>query len=121
MQPWDPPKGPGNLEESRYLPLRLLLITVSRAYGVCTEICGINNWMGNRPCCRSCRHCTPPNGAQLGWCQLRKLPIHGDLASDLWCHHWTARPPRLPLGPDDGSLVSESSNRQLALTDVLES
>ena len=50
MQPWDPPKGPGNLEESRYLPLRLLLITVSRAYGVCTEICGINDWMGNRPC-----------------------------------------------------------------------
>ncbi|MEY4431747.1 MAG: hypothetical protein RLZZ533_1683 [Cyanobacteriota bacterium] len=77
--------------------------------------------MGNRPCCRSCRHCTPPNGAQLGWCQLRKLPIHGELASDLWCHHWTARPPRLPLGPDGGSLVSESSNRQLALADVLES
>ncbi|MFM7732411.1 MAG: hypothetical protein ACKO6F_02890 [Cyanobium sp.] len=76
--------------------------------------------MGNRPCCRSCRHCTPPNGTQLGWCQLRKLPIHGELASELWCHHWTARPPRLPLGPDGGSLVSESSNHQLALADVLE-
>ena len=77
--------------------------------------------MGNRPCCRSCRHCTPPSGAQIGWCQLRKLPIHGELASDLWCHHWTARPPRLPLSPDGGSLVTASTNRQLALADVLES
>ena len=33
----------------------------------------------------------------MGWCQLRKLPIHSELASDLWCH------------------------RQLALADVLES
>jgi hypothetical protein len=57
----------------------------------------------------------------MGWCQLRKLPIHGELASDLWCHHWTARPPRLPLSSDGGSLVTESTNRQLALADVLES
>lgn len=39
----------------------------------------------------------PPSGEQLGWCQLRQLAIHGDLASDLWCHHWTPRPPRLPV------------------------
>jgi hypothetical protein len=52
--------------------------------------------MGHRPCCRSCRHCTPPSGEQLGWCHLRQLAIHADLAVDLWCHHWTARPPRLP-------------------------
>ena len=52
--------------------------------------------MGNRPSCRSCRHCLPPSGLQLGWCQLRQLPIHPDLVAELWCPHWTARPPRLP-------------------------
>ena len=40
-------------------------------------------------------------GAELGWCRLRQLAIHPELAQDLWCHHWTARPPRLPaLSPD---------------------
>jgi len=53
--------------------------------------------MGNRPSCRSCRHCTPPSGVEMGWCQLRQLPIHPELASELWCHHWTARPPKLPV------------------------
>lgn len=52
--------------------------------------------MGKRPNCRSCRHCTPPKGAELGWCQLRQLSIHAELVGELWCHHWTASPPRLP-------------------------
>ena len=77
--------------------------------------------MGTRACCRSCRHCTPPSGVEMGWCQLRHLPIHGELASELWCHHWTARPPRLPLMGDGGSeLEPLRSDRQLALADVLE-
>jgi len=33
----------------------------------------------------------------MGWCQLRQLQIHPELATELWCHHWTARPPRLPV------------------------
>lgn len=52
--------------------------------------------MGHRPSCRSCRHCTPPAGGLVGWCQLRQLPIHHELVAELWCHHWTGRPPRLP-------------------------
>jgi hypothetical protein len=52
---------------------------------------------------------------------LRRLPIHGELASELWCHHWTARPPRLPLGAEARSLEVVGHNRQLALTDLLES
>jgi hypothetical protein len=32
----------------------------------------------------------------MGWCQLRQLAIHSDLVGELWCHHWTASPPRLP-------------------------
>jgi hypothetical protein len=53
--------------------------------------------MGHRPNCRSCRHCSPPSGEQLGTCHLRQLPIHAELASELWCHHWMARAPRLPI------------------------
>jgi hypothetical protein len=64
--------------------------------------------MGNRSCCRSCRHCTP-------------LPIHGELASELWCHHWTARPPRLPvMGDAREGLELECSDQQLALANVLD-
>ena len=78
--------------------------------------------MGTRACCRSCRHCTPPSGVEMGWCQLRQLPIHGELASELWCHHWTARPPRLPVMGDGGTeLEPQRSDRQLALAEVLES
>jgi hypothetical protein len=77
--------------------------------------------MGNRPSCRSCRHCTPPSGADLGWCQLRQLPIHPELVADLSCHHWTARPPRLPVlsasGPDHG--LHGASNQQLSLGAML--
>jgi hypothetical protein len=74
--------------------------------------------MGQRPCCRSCRHCTPPGAAEAGWCQLRQLPIHPDLASDLWCHHWTARPPRLP-GLGGGGRSAQAEDGQLVLGELL--
>ncbi|MEB3173157.1 MAG: hypothetical protein VKL97_04765 [Cyanobacteriota bacterium] len=80
--------------------------------------------MGQRPCCRSCRHCAPPSGAEFGWCQLRQLPIHPDLVAELWCHHWTARPPRLPvMGSARASTVATpaTTNRQLDLDAVLRS
>jgi hypothetical protein len=79
--------------------------------------------MGNRPSCRSCRHCAPPDGAELGWCQLRQLPIHPELVAELWCHHWTARPPKLPvMAPLDGTAALQEplANHQLSLTAVLQ-
>ena len=82
--------------------------------------------MGQRPCCRSCRHCAPPSGAEFGWCQLRQLSIHPELALELWCHHWTARPPRLPVlaggqgaAAVDGALAGSLPNQQLSLEEVL--
>ena len=71
--------------------------------------------MGNRPSCRSCRHCIPPRGEELGWCQLRQLPIHGELAQELWCHHWTARAPRLPEVAASAAAAPPQTNRQLSL------
>ncbi|EDY38781.1 conserved hypothetical protein [Cyanobium sp. PCC 7001] len=40
-----------------------------------------------------------PQAGESGWCHLRRLAIHPELSSELWCHHWTARSPRLPLSP----------------------
>ena len=77
--------------------------------------------MGHRSCCRNCRHCSPPAGQEPGWCQLRRLPIHAELAAELWCHHWTARPPRLPQLSDPQLTETATHNRQLALSDLLES
>jgi hypothetical protein len=76
--------------------------------------------MANRACCRSCRHCVPPQGGESGWCQLRRLPIHPELAAELWCHHWTARPPRLPAFGERSQPEASAHDRQLALTDLLE-
>jgi hypothetical protein len=77
--------------------------------------------MGNRPSCRSCRHCLPPSGSQLGWCQLRQLPIHPDLVAERWCPHWTVRPPRLPslnsLAPAEAERYGREE--QLSLAAVL--
>ncbi|CAK24882.1 hypothetical protein [Synechococcus sp. CS-197] len=39
---------------------------------------------------------------QGGWCRLRHLPVHAELARLVWCHHWTAQQPSLPeLKPGD--------------------
>ncbi|WP_172820772.1 hypothetical protein [Cyanobium sp. NIES-981] len=44
-----------------------------------------------------------PQGGESGWCHLRRLAIHPELSAELWCHHWTARSPRLPCsGSEQG-------------------
>jgi hypothetical protein len=52
---------------------------------------------------------------------LRQLAIHPDFAADLWCHHWTARSPRLPELPpaSTGSVPGQAGNEQLCLTSLL--
>jgi hypothetical protein len=75
--------------------------------------------MGTRPCCRSCRHCHPPQGADLGWCQLRQLPIHPDLVAELYCHHWTTRAPRSPLSAGSGREAAAAGPEQLSLAALL--
>jgi hypothetical protein len=55
---------------------------------------------------------------ELGWCQLRQLPIHPELVADLWCLHWTARPPRLPVVAPEGlqrPAHAPVGNQQLSL------
>jgi hypothetical protein len=50
---------------------------------------------------------------------MRRLAIHPELAADLWCHHWTPRPPRLPSVDHSLVAIPTPANRQLALTDLL--
>lgn len=50
---------------------------------------------------------------------MRRLAIHSELAADLWCHHWTPRPPRLPSVDHAPVAIPLLANRQLALTDLL--
>lgn len=56
----------------------------------------------------------------MGWCQLRQLAIHSDLVGELWCHHWTASPPRLPaVVPGDVAAAEEPkslTSQQLSLS-----
>jgi len=75
--------------------------------------------MGHRPSCRSCRHCIPPSGVNLGRCQLRQLPIHPEWVEELWCHHWTAPAPRLPVVAPGGATAPIQSNQQLSLSTML--
>ncbi len=63
--------------------------------------------MPHRPSCRSCSHCAIPQGTGAGWCRLRQLAIHGELAGELWCHHWTARTPQLPAGMGSGGASAD--------------
>jgi hypothetical protein len=52
---------------------------------------------------------------------LRQLPIHAELVAELWCHHWTARPPRLPVtGPATASSLAPQGNEQLSLASMLQ-
>ena len=75
--------------------------------------------MGHRPSCRSCRHCVSSQGAAAGWCHLRRLAIHSAYSSELWCHHWTARPPRLPLGdPQDQGADANADRNVLPPADL---
>jgi hypothetical protein len=52
---------------------------------------------------------------------LRQLPIHPDLVAELWCPHWTVRPPRLPslnsLAPAEAERYGREE--QLSLAAVL--
>lgn len=66
----------------------------NRPYPECSRL----RWLIDT-CCHTCLHCSTSGkaaAAEDGWCRLRRLPVHADLARLALCHHWTARPPVLP-------------------------
>jgi hypothetical protein len=52
------------------------------------------------------------------------LPIHPELVAELWCHHWTARPPHLPvMAPSHSSgpaTRSSAADQQLSLASMFQ-
>jgi hypothetical protein len=84
--------------------------------------------MAQRPSCRSCRHCAPLSGAQVGcgwlagWCQMRQLTIPAELSGELWCPHWTSRPLRLPLTSQTTTPAAAGGpvDQQLSLSGMFE-
>ena len=47
-------------------------------------------------CCKNCKHCIPGRASVHGWCSLRKIKVHPELAQVLFCHHWIQTEPTLP-------------------------
>ena len=47
-------------------------------------------------CCKTCKHCISKQTASYGWCQLRKIKVHPDIAQYIFCHHWSQQEPSLP-------------------------
>ena len=52
--------------------------------------------MPTKECCRTCDHCLSSQSDSGGFCRLRKIKVHSDIAPFAVCHHWTRRPPSLP-------------------------
>ncbi len=48
-------------------------------------------------CCKNCKHCISGRSASYGWCLLRKIKVHPDIAQFAFCHHWVKRAPSLPI------------------------
>ena len=47
-------------------------------------------------CCKNCNHCNWPNTSSYGWCRLRKIKVHSEIAQFAFCHHWSSKEPILP-------------------------
>ena len=47
--------------------------------------------------CKSCKYSKALESGSNGWCILRKIKVHSDIATYAFCHHWCQKEPSLPL------------------------
>ncbi len=52
--------------------------------------------MSKKKCCRTCEHCGLSQAKADGWCRLRGIRVHPEVAVFAFCHHWTQGGPCLP-------------------------
>tara|TARA_Y100001968_G_scaffold309368_1_gene329057 strand:- start:709 stop:939 length:231 start_codon:yes stop_codon:yes gene_type:complete len=52
--------------------------------------------MVRKECCRSCAHCISSETGTVFSCRLRQIAIHSEIATFVFCHHWTKKSPILP-------------------------
>ena len=67
--------------------------------------------------CKTCKHCCVGQVPTDGWCRLRKIRVHREIALFAFCHHWTQRPPVLPNIQE--SSTSRNIDKQLDFARVL--
>ncbi|KZR68865.1 hypothetical protein PMIT1313_02490 [Prochlorococcus marinus str. MIT 1313] len=69
--------------------------------------------MSTRASCKTCEHCGTSQLAAAGWCRLRQISVHPELAHVALCHHWTEQAPSLPLLKE--KVTETQMDRQLEL------
>ncbi len=69
--------------------------------------------MSTKECCKTCQHCCAGQTTFDGWCRLRQIKVHSEIAPFAFCHHWTKRAPSLPRVPEN--LTDTAMERQLEL------
>ena len=67
--------------------------------------------MPAKKCCRTCEHCGSSQAVFDGWCRLRELAVHAEIAPYVFCHHWTQKAPMLPTVKEN--LIEPCMERQL--------
>ena len=67
--------------------------------------------MSTKTCCKTCQHCCLGQATSDGWCRLRRIRVHSDIAVFALCHHWTKRAPSLPTFDDKN--IDDVSDQQL--------
>ena len=46
--------------------------------------------------CKTCNQCVSSHCDSTLWCKLRKIKIHSDISSLVYCYHWIKKEPHLP-------------------------
>ena len=55
--------------------------------------------------CKSCKYSKALGGTSNVWCLVRKIKVHSDISSNVFCHHWCQQEPLLPV-LDKGKLIT---------------
>ncbi|WP_269622026.1 metal-binding protein [Prochlorococcus marinus] len=53
--------------------------------------------MSSLECCHTCKYCKEIPSSSNSWCLLRKIKLHSDFTSYVFCHHWTNQQSAIPL------------------------
>ncbi len=53
--------------------------------------------MSTRASCKTCEHCGEGQFEDGGWCRMRQITVHHELAQFALCHHWMEQAPSLPV------------------------
>ena len=47
--------------------------------------------------CKSCKYSKALGATVNVWCIVRKLKVHSEISSYVFCHHWSHQEPFLPV------------------------